>query len=278
VFFPSVATFANGSYLVSWQMNLPNDTTSIQYAIVNAAGTAIILPPVSIDDALGANDASGRIATSGNTALIVSLQENGGVNIRDNDVQLRLIDAAGNILDNQIVAGAGSVDDFKTPEVAALSDGRFVIVWGNETAPELHGRIYDPAGKTFGPAFAFGPHVGSGLGTSPEVAALPDGGFLVTWHDNTGSLGDASGVHAQRFNANGAPYGAEVLVNSFTDGLQGTPALAANADGSVFVVWQDYNATNTYSGDTDAIRLQGQAFELPRGRPRQRWDRRPGGR
>ena len=63
----------------------------------------------------------------------------------------------------------------------------------------------------------------------PSVAVAPSGNFVVVW----GSRQDGSfyGVYAQRFDATGAPIGAEFLVNTHTTGSQNSPDVACDASG-----------------------------------------------
>ena len=70
----------------------------------------------------------------------------------------------------------------------------------------------------------------------PDVAASPSGGFVVVW-ESRGQDGSDGGVFAQRFGASGAPAGGEFRVNTYTTGWQGTPRVAAGANGRFVVVW-----------------------------------------
>ncbi|MBC7736098.1 MAG: hypothetical protein H7245_02485, partial [Candidatus Saccharibacteria bacterium] len=62
----------------------------------------------------------------------------------------------------------------------------------------------------------------------PAITALADGSFVVTWTDwsLSGGISLGEGVHAQVFNADGRPSGAEVPVNTITAGHQRKPAVA----------------------------------------------------
>jgi VCBS repeat-containing protein len=75
--------------------------------------------------------------------------------------------------------------------------------------------------------------------TTPQVAPLADGGYVVVWastnQDNPGD-GD-TGVFAQRFDANGAAVGAEFQVNFTTAARQFEPQAAGLADGGFVIVW-----------------------------------------
>ena len=82
-----------------------------------------------------------------------------------------------------------------------------------------------------------------------RVAALPNGGFIVTWDNDGGATGtEVDGgniaVLARRFDSSGAPAGDEFLVNTGDpDTDQQLPAVAANpVTGQAFIAWEDFHA------------------------------------
>lgn len=83
---------------------------------------------------------------------------------------------------------------------------------------------------------------GSGIaaaGNSSSVAMDAAGNSVVAWQDNSGIDGDAGGIFAQRYDANGAPLSsASFQVNTSTPGAQHSPASAMAANGAFVVVWQ----------------------------------------
>jgi Ca2+-binding RTX toxin-like protein len=70
-----------------------------------------------------------------------------------------------------------------------------------------------------------------------SVAALSDGGFVVTW-ESYGQDGSGFGVYAQRYDQNGNPVGNEFQVNTYTDSLQYNPSITALSDGGFVVTWE----------------------------------------
>ena len=63
------------------------------------------------------------------------------------------------------------------------------------------------------------------------------GDFVVAWQ-SYGQDGSGYGVFAQQYNANGAAYGSEFEVNTFTAGNQENPSVAMDATGTFVVAWQ----------------------------------------
>ncbi len=75
------------------------------------------------------------------------------------------------------------------------------------------------------------------------VAADADGDFVVAWQ-SFGQDGSREGVFGQRYASSGAKQGGEFQVNTYTLYLQGSPAVAADADRDFVVVWH----SNTQDG------------------------------
>jgi Ca2+-binding RTX toxin-like protein len=73
----------------------------------------------------------------------------------------------------------------------------------------------------------------------PSVAALADGGYVVSWM-SYGQDGSDAGIYAQRYGAGGAAVGDEVRVNSTTTNDQHEPAISGLSDGGYVVSWISY--------------------------------------
>jgi hypothetical protein len=69
------------------------------------------------------------------------------------------------------------------------------------------------------------------------VASAPDGRFVVVWSSGSQFETNGTNVFGQRYDSAGAPAGPEFLVNSYTTGAQGLPAVAMAPDGRFVVVW-----------------------------------------
>lgn len=76
----------------------------------------------------------------------------------------------------------------------------------------------------------------AGVQSQSSVAALADGGYLITWV-SAGQDGSGLGVYSQRYNAQGQTVGGEVLVNHLTAGDQQNTAVLAMADGGWVIAW-----------------------------------------
>jgi hypothetical protein len=88
------------------------------------------------------------------------------------------------------------------------------------------------------------------------VAALRDGGYVVTWTSGGQDGDDGSGVYAQRYDASGTKVGGEFQVNTYTTGSQHANGVTALADGGYVITWisdgQDGSGFGIYSQRYDA--------------------------
>jgi len=134
--------------------------------------------------------------------------------------------------------------------VTALTGGGYVIVWHGQSDGDqdgLSGQIFDAAGAKVGGEFRINGTL-TGDQDFASVAALTDGGFVVTWEaTNAGAQYD---VYARRYGATGTALGSEFLVNSTTADWQITPQVAGLGDGGFIVTWssnlQDGNGYGLY--------------------------------
>ncbi|MGH8975636.1 MAG: Ig-like domain-containing protein, partial [Acidimicrobiia bacterium] len=95
----------------------------------------------------------------------------------------------------------------------------------------------------------------AGSQSSPVLAALPDGKVVVVWEG--AGPGDDDGVFARiRDPVGDAGFtDAEFLVNEETKGIQGEPAVAADADGNFLVAWVGPSADKQDGGQDVFTRL-----------------------
>ena len=100
----------------------------------------------------------------------------------------------------------------------------------------------------------------------PKLAIDPSGNFVIVWSAD-GVDGSSSGVFGQRYDATGAPQGAEFPVNTYTTGAQNGPAAGMNASGDFVVSWisvgQDGDGKGIYAQRFDAAGSpQGGEFQV----------------
>jgi len=145
----------------------------------------------------------------------------------------------------EILVNTATTGDQINPQITALFNGGFVVTWQDDSQgvggsrrrcsrPAAPRRHRDPVNTA-----------AAGGQFQPQITALSNGGFVVTWEDFSkgvgGAPGDASNyaVKAQVFAAGGAPVGSEILVNTATANDQISPLITALSNGGFVVTWQD---------------------------------------
>jgi acyl dehydratase len=152
-------------------------------------------------------------------------------------------------------AGARAGDEFRvntetadiqySPSVAGLGNGGFVVTWHSYLQDGsnygVYGQRYSAAGVPAGDEFQVNTETADGQ-ASPSVAALGNGGFVVTWHSSS------SGVFGQRYSAAGAPVGGEFRVSTATAAAQIFTSVAGLGNGGFVVTWQSYGQDGSLYG------------------------------
>jgi hypothetical protein len=150
--------------------------------------------------------------------------------------------------------GVESPGDYSAsyPDVAALSDGAFIIVWQNYLPTVLTGRRFDALGRPFGTEFQFDDSRSS---SGPALAASVDGRFMVVWADvRPGGVGFE--IIGRRFSSDANPLEPELSVS---EGVAATDhaalalsvaRIAPAADGGIMVAWteESYGLPGSESG------------------------------
>jgi hypothetical protein len=99
--------------------------------------------------------------------------------------------------------------------LAADADGDFVVTWSSADQDGdgggIFGRFFDRFGVPQGVEFQVNSHT-TATQEHGAVAVSTGGGFIVVWA-SSGQDGESRGIFAQRFDASGAPQGAEFQVN-----------------------------------------------------------------
>lgn len=133
-----------------------------------------------------------------------------------------------------------------SPEIAALPDGGYVIVWGTlDTVQDgdnsaIKAQRFDASGNPVGPEFLVNSEALDAQYTA-DIAAFPDGSFVICWVSNdVAQDGDSCSVKARLFDASGTPVGPEFLVNTQSFSRQDEPHITVLDNGNFVVSWTDW--------------------------------------
>jgi Ca2+-binding RTX toxin-like protein len=156
-------------------------------------------------------------------------------------------------------------------DVTKLGDGGFVVTFTDQSQTgddtwglAVRAQIFNADGSRRGGEFVVNSttpwyqHVGA-------VAALSDGGFVVTFTDFSYSADDpgSSAVRGQVFNADGGKRGGEFLVSTTTASHQLYSLVAALGEGRFVITWDDRSQSG---GDNSGTAIRGQIFNADGGK------------
>jgi len=261
---PRAAALDDGRFVVVWQSWLQDGSGSGVYARVfdAALGTPVTgefgVPTWTIDDQGGAS----ATAVAGGKVIIA--WEGSG----DGDsygIFARIFKSDGTPVGDDFQVNVFESEAQMAPHVATLNNGEVVAVWQTIRPTEdgwgISARRIAPNGTPVGEEMAITP-VADVACERPKVAALPSGGFVVTWHFRDSASG-VSQIAVQTFAQDGAKVGTGVAFGSGSGGDQLNPMIAV-AQGGMLLCWQGNAPGNLGSGVYGRLfSLQGQPAAVP---------------
>jgi Ca2+-binding RTX toxin-like protein len=149
-------------------------------------------------------------------------------------------DAGGNRLGAEFRINTYTTNSQYYPSITGLSGGGFVVTWTSieslcSGGNDICGQLYSNDGNKLGSEFEINTYTKDQQYDS-HVAALSDGGFIVTW-TSLYEDGSATGIFGQRYTSNGKRIGTEFRINTFTTGVQEVSSVSGLEDGGFVVIW-----------------------------------------
>jgi Ca2+-binding RTX toxin-like protein len=217
-FSPSVTSFADGRYLVTWTSD--DAGLNIRARLYNLNGT-----PVGDDFVV--NTSSLPIGSPSATSLadgryVVTWQSLAGLG--DNDIRARIFNANGSPVGDDFVVNNTTANVQGSPSTTALADGRFVITWQSDEGGgdnDIRARLFNLDGTAAGNDFVVNTTTVNDQ-IVPSVTALADGRFVVTWQSDEGATGND--IRAQIFDPTvfvGTSGGDVWMGGNFADRMSG---------------------------------------------------------
>ena len=269
------ALAAGESETVSFAYQLTDGQGGTDTATVSITITGSNDAPMAFGDALsGVASADGteiRVNTEttfGQVTPDVSALPDGGyvaVWVSDNQdgdqegVFAQTFDASGAPSGGEFQVNLTYADRQQAPAVATLDNGDFVVVWESIGQDNygygIFGRQFAADGTPLGGEFEVSSRSNADQ-NDPQIAALGDGGFIVTWWSQDNGSADGGDVFARRYDASGISVGGEFQVNAPQADEQREATVAALADGGFVIAWksigQDGDQGGIYAQQYDA--------------------------
>lgn len=264
---PSIAALPGGGYVIVWTSDdVDGDNDGIAGRIFDADGA-----PVGDEFVINTEIEGNQLHPS------VSALENGGFIVTwysfDNDVDgdstgiaARVFDATGTAVTGEFTVNAETTGSQYASSVATLPGGGFVITWQSADADVdgsgygISARVYDDSGTAITGEFTVNSEI-DGSQYHPSVAALENGGFVVTWYSYDPTLEggadetlDGTAIAARVFDASGNPVSDEFSVATNTEDNQLMPSVTGLSGGGFVITW--YSEAEAVDGDDTGIAAQ----------------------
>ena len=246
---PSVVALPNGGFIVTWQSrNFGGSEYDIFAQIYDASGNPIGTE-FQVNTEIDNFQENPEVTVLSDGSFVIAWEsryQDGS----DYGIFAQRYDASGNAVGEEFQVNTYTVYNQKQPSIAALADGGFVVTWQSQRQDGseygIYGQRYDGNGNAVGNQFQVNNYT-NGSQNSASVAALSDGGFVVTWNSYSQD-GSEYGIFAQRYDAEGNGIGNEFQVNTYTEGSQKSPSLTTLSDGGFVITWRSQGQGGTDYG------------------------------
>ena len=253
---PTVAALGDGGFVVTWMDDAKDGSFWGVYGQRYAASGASAGTEFQVNTTTGNHEQSPAIAALVDGSFVVTWMDSA----KDGSgwgVFGQRYAASGAATGSEFQVNTTTTNHQYAPTIATLSDGGFVVTWMDSgkdgSGWGVYGQRYDASGAAAGTEF----HVSTTTANdqyNPTIAALSDGGFVVTWMDS-GKDGSGWGVYGQRYDASGAATGTEFHVSTTTASDQKYPTVAGLSEGGFVVTW------SCYAKDGSEYGVYGQRFD-----------------
>ncbi|HEX8302688.1 Ig-like domain-containing protein [Sphingomonas sp.] len=270
-----VTALASGGFVVTYADQSPHNNggqeyTNINLQIFNASGQRvggeIVANLTTIYDQYEPTITS--LSDGGFVIAWRDSSQQGGDT--DTGIRAQRFNASGARVGSEILVNTTTQGYQGEPAMTALSNGGFVVTWqtqgtgNNQDYENVMGQVFNAQGQRVGGEFQANSVV-VGSQYQSAITALPNGGFVITWIDNSAHYNnnngstDYSDIRAQVFDGSGQAVGNEFVVNSFRNYDQSEPAITTLANGTIVISWTDNSGQN---GDNSGGAIHAQIFSF----------------
>ncbi|HEX8064467.1 MAG TPA: calcium-binding protein, partial [Allosphingosinicella sp.] len=219
-----------GGFAFAWVDAPYGGAARVKIQLYNADGSAgaLITDTTAVIQSFNYSPVVGALAGGG----FVLLHEAGA----NGQISMRMYGADGVPTGPEVQLASAMNSGPRAPEMIGLPDGRFAVVWEEESystgTSDIKLRLYQADGTEIATTtVASGPQDQA----APQITQLPTGPLLITWQEQGPAGWD---IRAGIFDSGtGVLEGASFLVNSQTEGDQTAPTVAPLANGEFVIAW-----------------------------------------
>jgi hypothetical protein len=247
---PDVAVLPQGGAAFVWQGGR-RGFQHIYARFLSPSGTFLSTNDLQVNTSSSSYQANPAIAALPSGNVIVTYAS-GNQFAADSmlDIYGQQLSATGEKVGSEFMINQFPPGNQRTPAIATLTDGRFVVAWvselqGGDDMVSIYARLYNGNGSAVGREFRVDQT--TNVCANPSIAAGPDGTFAVAWGQRDRSVRtNGWDILARTFSSTGSG-GPVRTVNSFIFGDQYAPRIAGLPTG-YFVVWTTLSQDGSYEG------------------------------
>ena len=268
---PSVTALSDGGWVATWTSPGQDGSDSATYGQRYTSGGDRLGQEFRINTYTDLDQALPSVTALTDGGWVVTWMSNGqdGSNF---GIYGQRYTSIGATLEQEFRINTYTTNDQFYQSVTGLADGGWVVTWisagqtGVENSYGIYGQRYSASGAMQGAEFAVTPNPAD-IGILPKVAALADGGWVVTWTSLVSVTEENGDVYGQRYGADGSKQGTGFLVTSYTNAAQGYASVTGLENGGFVVTWvsdgQDGSSYGIYGQRYDAYGVrQGSEFRV----------------
>ena len=243
----TVGALPNGTTVLAWYDPL---SQGVLAQIIDPDGSKIG-SEISVNPQTGGSGQQITVLSDGRFVISWSDDSQSGGDQSGRAVRAQIFEQDGTTAGGPFLLNALTDSTQEQATTAALAGGGFVAVWrdgafnsGDSSAVGISAQIFDANGAKVGGQFLVNSTTAD-VQQRPEVAVLPDGGFVVAWFDHSVVTLEHPfiSIKAQAFAADGQKAGAEFEVSSIAFFEHYSLSIAVLPDGRFVVTWDDDGQT-----------------------------------
>ncbi|MFP1133018.1 hypothetical protein [Asticcacaulis sp. W401b] len=196
------APLSNGGFVITWLdyngSAGTNVVNKLRAQIFNAAGQKVGGEFV-VKESPGFLQSPGSVSALANGAFVIVWSEGNSGSTTD-EAYGQIFDASGNRVGTAFTLATNTTGRQVAPYVITLPNGQFIAAWGDNSGTlgdtdgwAIKAQAFDASGTKFGSELLVNVYV-TGNQTSMVLSPLKTNGFIASWVDNSGALGDTSGT------------------------------------------------------------------------------------
>ena len=270
----SVTALSGGGYVVSWTDTLFGSARNadIHAQVYSATGTTVGSELVVNTHTDGSQDTAVVAALTGGR-FVVAWADSGTGQTGDtsgSSIRAQMYSAAGARVGGEMLVNTNTLNGQIKPAIVGLRSGGFAVTWddssltqGDAAVSSVKAQVYGSTGAKIGTELLVNSYT-AGQQNQSAIGALDDGGFVVSWADQSNAFADKTGgsIAAQAFTATGLKIGGQFQVNTNATSLQNAPRLAGISGNRFVDAWTDFSQIG---GDASDRAIKSQLFSLPAG-------------